>query len=188
MAVVGLTNLHYAIMTTEETTTEEPTYDSATRLVGVNSVSISPENDKATLYGDNQALATYTNTKERTLTFEIARLPLEDQAKLLGYTYDSSTNIMSVTGDASAPNVAIMYELNTDENKKRLYVFYKGKFTPAQEDSNTRGESLEFGLHSIEGTFVARIDNGKVYEVKEIDATDTATTVTSLFTSLTGGN
>ena len=137
MAVIGLTNLHYAIMTTEETTTEDPAYDSATRLVGVNSVSISPENETATLYGDNQALATYTNTKERTLTFEIARLPLEDQAKLLGYDYDSSTKLMSV-GNGTAPNVAIMYELDTDENKKWLYVFYKGRFKYTRREFRVR--------------------------------------------------
>jgi len=187
MAIIGLSKLHYAIMTTEDTPTSAPVYGTPKRLVGVNSVSISPENDSATLYGDNMALDTKSSTKERTITLEVARMPLEDQAALLGYSYDSSTKKLAVNGDAAAPNVAIMYELDTDENKKWYYVFYKGKFAPSPEDANTRGDTLEYGLHSVEGTFVARMDNKLVYEIKEAEATDT-TTATSWYASVGGGN
>ena len=186
MAIIGLSKLHYARMTTEDTATTAPVYETPKRLIGVNSVSISPENDTATLYGDNMALDSKSSTRQRTITLEIARLSPEDQAALLGYEYDSSTKKMSVNGDAAAPNVAIMYELDTDEGKKWYYVFYKGKFAPSNEDANTRGDSLEYGLHSIEGTFVARIDNGLVYEIKEADATDT-TTATSWYGTVGGG-
>lgn len=187
MAIIGVSKLHYAIMTQEETADTAPVYGTPKRLVGVNSVSVSPENDTATLYGDNQALATHTNTRQRNITLEIARMPLEDQAALLGYDYNSATKLMSVLDDATAPNVALMYEEDTDEGKIWYKCFYKGKFAPSNEDSNTRGESLEYGLHSLEGTFVARIDNKKVYDVKEADATDT-TTATSWYASVGGGN
>lgn len=187
MAIIGLSKLHYAIMTTEDTPTSAPVYGTPKRLVGVNSVSISPENDSATLYGDNMALDTKSSTKERTITLEVARMPLENQAELLGYTYDSSTKKLAVNGDAAAPNVAIMYELDTDEGKKWYYVFYKGKFAPSPEDANTRGDTLEFGLHSVEGTFVARMDNKLVYEIKEAEGTDT-TVATSWYASVGGGN
>ena len=186
MAIIGLSKLHYARMTTPDTATTAPVYETPKRLIGVNSVSVSPENDEATLYGDNMALDSKTSTRERTITLEIARLPLEDQAALLGYTYDSATKKMSVLGDASAPNVALMYEEDTDEGKVWYKCFYKGKFAPSAEDSSTRGESLEYGLHKIEGKFVARLDNKKVYDVKEADATDT-TTATSWYASVGGG-
>ena len=187
MAIIGLAKLHYAIMTTEDTPTSAPVYGTPKRLVGVNSVSISPENDSATLYGDNMALDTKSSTKERTITLEVARMPLENQAELLGYAYDSSTKKLAVNGDAAAPNVAIMYELDTDEGKKWYYVFYKGKFAPSTEDANTRGDTLEYGLHSVEGSFVARMDNKLVYEIKEAEGTDT-TTATSWYASVGGGN
>lgn len=187
MAIIGLSKLHYAKMTTEDTATTEPVYETPKRLTGVNSVSISPENVEATLYGDNMALDTKTSTRERTITLEIARLSPEDQAALLGYDYDSATKVMSVNGDATAPNVAIMYEEDTDEGKVWYKCFYKGKFAPSQEDSNTRGESLEYGLHSIEGKFVARLDNKRVYDVKEAEATDTVTAA-SWYATVGGGN
>ncbi len=186
MAIIGLSNLHYAIMTTEDTATTAPVYGTPKRMVGVNSVSDSPQNDTATLYGDNQALDSKTSTKEHTITLEVAKFPLEDKAALLGYSYDSGTKTLGADVDATAPNVAIMYELDTDENKKWYVVFFKGKFAPSNEDANTRGSSLEYGLHRIEGTFVSRIDaaNKRVYLEKEVDATDT-TTITTWFTSVT---
>lgn len=186
MAVIGLSDLHYAIMKQEDTATTAPVYDTPKRLIGVNSVSRSPQNETATLYGDNQALATVTKTKEEQLSFEVARMPLEDQAALLGRTYDSATKKMSATADDAAPYVAIMYALDTDEGKRWLYVFYKGKFAPANDDANTQGGSLEFGLHNAEGTFVSRINDKKTYDVIEIDSTDT-TTANSFFASVGGG-
>ena len=187
MAIIGLSKLHYAIMTTEDTPTSAPVYGTPKRLVGVNSVSVSPENDTATLYGDNMALDSKSSTRQRTITLELARMPLEDQAALLGYSYDSTTKKMSINGDATAPNVAIMYQEDTDEGKIWYKCFYKGKFAPSTEDANTRGESLEYGLHSLEGIFVSRIDNGRAGEVQEADATDTAI-ATSWYASVGGGN
>lgn len=186
MADIGLTKLHYAIMTTEETATNAPVYETPKRLVGVNSVSVSPENETATLYGDNTALATVSKTKKRTITLEVADLPPEDRAAILGHTYNSTTKVMSVNGDDKPPYVAIMYEKNNHKGQNEYHVFYKGKFSPAQEDSNTEGESLEFGLASLEGEFVARIDNGKVEDVKLAEGTDTAT-ATAFFASVGGG-
>ena len=87
MAIIGLANLHYAIMTAEDTAETAATYGTPKRLVGINSVSIQPTNDTATLYGDNKALATVTNTKEFTISLEVAKLPTEDEAALLGHSY-----------------------------------------------------------------------------------------------------
>ena len=186
MATIGLTNLHYAIMTTEDTATTAPVYTTPKRLVGVNSVSISPENDTATLYGDNTALATVSKTKKRTITLEIADLPPEDKAAILGHSYDSNTKVMSVNAEDNPPYVAIMHEVNNHKGQKEYHVFYKGKFAPAQEDINTEGESLEFGLHTLEGDFVSRTDNGKIEDVKYADGTDT-TIATTFFASVGGG-
>lgn len=63
MAIIGLSKLHYARMTTDDTATTAPVYETPKRLIGVNSVSISPENDTATLYGDNMALDTKSSTR-----------------------------------------------------------------------------------------------------------------------------
>lgn len=186
MASIGLTNLHYAKMLTEDTVTTAPTYDTPKRLVGVNSVSVSPETETATLYGDNTALATVTKTKKRTITLEIADLTPEDRAALLGHTYNSSKKLMSVDGDDSPPYVALLYEVNNHKGQSELHVFYKGKFAPSQEDTSTEGDSLEYGLSSLEGEFVSRIDNKRVEDVITVEPTDT-TTATAFFGTVGGG-
>ena len=186
MATIGLTNLHYAIMTTEDTASSAPVYGTPKRLTGINSVSISHDTETAKLYGDNQTLDTRIKNKSSTITLEIADLKDEDRAAILGLVYNSSTGVTSVTSTGTAPNVAIMYEENTLHNKKRLRVFYKGKFAPTQEDTNTEGETMEYGLDNLEGEFVYRIDNNKKEDMRTIDATDTVTAA-AFFASVGGG-
>ena len=186
MATIGLTNLHYARMTTEDTATTAPVYETPKRLIGVNSVSISHETDTAKLYGDNQTLATKTKSKSSTITLEIADLKNEDKAAILGHSYNSDTKVMTISSTDTAPYVAIMYEVNNHHDQKELHVFYKGKFTPAQEDTNTEGENLEFGLSNLEGEFIYRVDNHKKEDVRTIEATDTVTAA-AFFSSVGGG-
>lgn len=186
MATIGLTNLHYAIMTTEDTATTPPVYTAPKRLVGAVSVSVSNETETAKLYGDNKVLATKTKTKSSTITLEIADLKSEDKAALLGNTYNSDTKVTSVYSTGNAPYVALMYEVNNHHDEKELHVFYKGKFAPAQEDTNTEGESMEYGLSNLEGEFIYRLDNNKKEDVRIIDGTDT-TTSAAFFASVGGG-
>ena len=165
MATKGLANLHYAIMTTEDTATTAATYSTPKRLVGINSVSIQPNNETATLYGDNKALATVTNTKEYTINLDLADLPLEDEAALLGHTYESDT--MIVKGNDTPPYVAIMFDIDTHhDNEKEYRKYYKGKFAPSNQDVNTRGETTEFAVRALEATFVARNNDDKVVDIE----------------------
>ena len=181
MAIIGLANLHYAPMTTEDTATTAAVYGTPKRLVGVVSVDVSPENETATLYGDNTALATVNKTKSRAVTIEVADLPLEDEAILLGHDYDSETGVMTVNGDDKAPYVAIMFDADTHDDKKQYVTFFKGRFAEAQHTDNTDGESTEFSLHNLEGTFVARTNDKKVY-IKKV--TTDLTVATSWYTSV----
>ena len=184
MADIGLQNLHIAKMTTEDTATTAPVYDTPKRFVGVNSVEIDPEVETAILYGDNQALATITKHKKSTITYEVADLSPEDQALIFGRTYDTDTKTMFINKDDKAPYLAFAYEKNNHKGERIFYAFFKGKISPSQETANTEGESLEFGLHNFSGEFVYRLDNGMMCAVKLVDSTDTTTTLVSWFTSV----
>ena len=160
MAIIGLKNLHYALMTTEDTATTAAVYDAPKKLVGVNSVSIEKVTETATLYGDNQALDTFVGVKEFNVSIELAYLPLEDEAALFGHSY--SDGALTIKGTDTPPYVALLFEATMSGGKTMYVVLYKGRLTPAQEDLNTRGESFEYGLHNLEGTFVARIIDSKI--------------------------
>lgn len=165
MAIIGLKNLHYARMTTEDTATAAAVYGTPKRLVGVNSVSIEKETETATLYGDDQAIDTFIRTKQYNVTIELADLPLEDEAALGGHEY--TDGILTVKGTDVPPYVALLFEADTRNGKTRFVVLYKGRLTPPQEDLNTRGESFEYGLHTLEGSFIARVIDGKIEDKTE---------------------
>lgn len=186
MAYVGLEELYYAKMITEETPTSPPVYDTPKRIVGLNAIDITPEVEKNFLYGDNKALDSNTVVKKYTLKIDTADLPMEDQAALQGHEYNSDTKVISVGSDDVAPNVALMFASNVRGNKKWLTEFYKGKFSEASKNLKTRGESAEYALHTIEGEFVYRTDNNKIFNMREIDSSDT-TTENAFFASVGGG-
>lgn len=190
MATSGLSNLKYARMTTEDTATTAAVYETPQDLPGINTVSVTPDTETVRLFGDNQTIATKSKHKSTGITLNIAKLAPKDRAALLGHQYNSDTNVVSVTKNDTPPYVALMYQVDTEEdNKKELHVFYKGKFTPAQEDTNTEGESLEFGLHNLEGEFIHRLNDGKMEDIRTIDtsSSDTATIKTAFFASVGGG-
>lgn len=188
MAIIGLKNLHYAVMNTEDTATTPAVYGKPRRLVGIRSVDVAPENETAKLYGDNTALATFTATKSRAITLEVADLPLEDEAILLGHKYDSDTAVMTVSGNDVAPYVAIMFDADTHDGKTMYTTFFKGKFAEAQHTDNTRGESMEFTPFNLEGEFVARTNDDQVYAKKvSTDPTVAASWYESVYSSSQGG-
>lgn len=170
MALIGLRNFYYATMTTEDTATTAATYGTPKRIVGINSIDINPTVNKATLYGDDSALATASSLGEIEVTLDIADLPIEDLAALLGHTVNNG--IMISKGSDSAPYVAIMFESEKHNGEIRYVKLLKGKFSESQETINTRGDSIEYQVPQITGTFVSRTNDSAWKHTQ--DTTDTA--------------
>ena len=179
MALVGLRNFYYATMTTEDTATTAAVYGTPKRIVGINSVDINPTINKATLYGDDTALATASSLGEIEVTIDIADLPIADLAALLGHTVTSGKMISK--GSDSAPYVAIMFESEKHNGETRYVKLLKGKFSESQETINTRGDSIEYQIPQITGTFVSRT-NDSAWKYTQ-DSTDT-TVATSWYASV----
>lgn len=179
MAQIGLKNFYYALMTQEETATTAATYGTMKRVVGINTINISPTVNKATLYGDDIALATASALGEISVTIDVADLPLEDLAALLGHQI---VNGMLVSkGSDSAPYVAIAFESEKHNGEIRYMKLLKGKFSESQETINTRGDSIEYQIPQITATFVSRA-NDSVWRYMK-DTTDT-TVATSWYASV----
>ncbi len=179
MAQIGLKNFYYALMTQEETATTAATYGTMKRVVGINSIDISPTVNKATLYGDDIALATASALGEISVTIDVADLPMEDLAALLGHQI---VNGMLVSkGSDSAPYCAIAFESEKHNGEIRYMKLLKGKFSESQETINTRGDSIEYQIPQITATFVSRA-NDSVWRYMK-DTTDT-TVATSWYASI----
>ena len=158
MAQIGLKHIYYALITKDDDT--GTTYDTPKKIGNAVSADINPTVNKTNLYGDDSAVATAISLGEITVTLETTDIPLEDQAILLGHDFDSTTGSMTAKGSDTAPDVAILFESEKHNGGTRCYKYLKGKFAPAQETINTKGENLEYQVPKNEGTFVTRQSDG----------------------------
>lgn len=165
MALIGLKNLYYAVMTSD--TSEGATYEGPVKIGNAVSVDINPTVNKVQLYGDDMAVAANTSLGEITVTIESTEISLEHQAVLLGAELGATSDTLMAKSSNSAPYVMLMFESETHEGKNRCVKLLKGKFSPTQETINTRGGSLEYQTAKLAGSFVARQYDGGWKLVKD---------------------
>lgn len=161
--LVGLQDIYYATLTKDDA--EGTTYGTPVKIGHAVSVDIQPNTETGTLYGDNMAVATRTKLKEIAITIESTEIPLKDRAIMLGHTVDATTGKVTVKGDDKAPYVALLFKATTSEDTEQFYKFYKGKFAPSQQTIETEGDGINWQTPSLEGTFIARDSDGKVYDM-----------------------
>ena len=166
--LTGLKNIYYAKMTAD--TAESTTYGDPVKLGNAISVDINPTIEENKLYGDNMAVAVVKKLKEIAITISTTDIPLADRAIMLGYTKNADGSI-TVKNEDNAPYVALMFEATTADGGSHYYKFYKGRFAPSQQQIETEGESINWQTPSMEGTFIARESDGKVYDM--IDSAET---------------
>ena len=174
MALVGLKNIHYAVISADSDS--GTTYGTPKKIGNAVSVDINPSTQKAALYGDDMAVATATSMGEVTVTIETTDIPLADLATLLGATADTQTGEIIFKSSDVAPYVGLAFESEKHDGGIRCMKLLKGKFAQTQETINTKGENIEYQTPKIEGTFVARQSDGGWKQFKDVDAgTSTAT-------------
>lgn len=168
MSKIGISNLHYAVMTTEDTASAAATYGTVTAVPGTVSANITPSSNKATLYADNGPYETASSLGEITLALDLADLDPDVQADLLGHTLASGQ--LDYAASDVAPYCAVMFEYLLGNGKKRCVKLYKGKFSEPADEGTTKGENVEFQTSSIEATFVQLKNNGLWKSTKDFDA------------------
>ena len=157
MPKIGVRKFYFAICTKDNET--GVTYGTPKRIVGLNQIDINPSVQTATAYGDDLPLETASSISDISVSFESVYLPLEDKAALLGHTVENGV-MVSKTEDES-PYVAIMFEAKQTGGALQYEKLLKGKFSETQETFNTKGNSIEFANHSLNGNFVARAYDGE---------------------------
>ena len=178
MSKIGISKFHYAKQTSEEVAGTPGTpavYGTVKAVPGLVSIDVSVASNTATLYADNGPYETASSLGEISLTLNLADLPLDVQADLLGHTLDSTdTDSPQITKKASdvAPYVAVMFEFLLGDGTKRCVKLYKGKFAIPNENGQTRGENVEFQTSEITAAFV-QLKNSQVYEdIKDFPASE----------------
>jgi phi13 family phage major tail protein len=185
--LIGLNELHYAKLLTDTVTVGATpgatTYDTPKRLAGAISANFSPNASNDTLFADDGPYDTASTLGAMTLEINVADIPAEDKAILLGATYGED-GILIQKSDDTPPFVAVGMSVMKSNGSKRLIWYLKGKFTAPDENNQTKADSINWNTPTITGNFLKRDSDGQWrVSVDTDDAKVDAAVITGWFTT-----
>lgn len=172
---IGLTNLVYAIMVDDVPPTTVggddgyTTYDSAVRILGAITANFSPNASNDTLFADDGPYETASTLGAMSLELNVADLPPENRAELLGAKYENG--ILIHTSEDIPPYVAVGMSVKKSNGADRYIWYLKGKFTAPDDNNQTKADSINWNTPTITGNFLKR-DSDNQWRVS-IDTDDT---------------
>ena len=178
MATIGLRDIYYAKLLTDPVG-GTATYEAPKRLAGAISANINPNSSSATLFADDGPADTAATLGEISLELNVADIPLETQAELLGHTVEGG--VLKKKGGDVPPWVAVGFRTLKSNGSYRYYWLNKGKFATPEEDLKTKGDSIEFTTPTISGSFVKRDSDDEWQRQADADDSESATAITNWF-------
>lgn len=164
---IGLSNFHVAKMITDPDN-GEATYGEVISIPHIRGIDIKPTSASATLYADDQAVDTASVTSEYDLTIDVATLPLEYKALLLGH--EISDGVMVANKSDVAPYFAIAFETAKRNGKKRFCKYFKVQFAEPEEKPATKAENIQYNTPILTGKAIYRTSDGNSYKQGDEEA------------------
>lgn len=182
---ISIENLYYAKQTQDDKnglvyTTPKPVGASV-------KISVDPTTSNADFYADGVLQEQATRVTSAKVAIEIATLPIETLADMLGHTLDGVGGIKHNKNDV-APFLALMYRREKINHKYRYIKIYKVKFTDPKDDGETVSNSIKIQDDTLDGTAFPLINNGDWKAAKDEEADGYTDVSTSWFQSVTGAN
>lgn len=165
MARIGLNSFRYSVLTEAQDGT--PSYAGPQTPGKAISCNVSVTNNDVKLYADDGLAESDTSFSGGTVTMVVDNSDLATQAVLLGHTLTEGSGqtpaVMTRNSNDTAPYVGlgriIMLMVNNVISYKVEFL-YKVKFSEPSLEETTKGETVEFGTTSMEGT-IAQLASGK---------------------------
>lgn len=181
MSKIGVDNLHFYPITKDDET--GVTYSSGVSVPGTVSIDITPSTNNATLYADNMAWETANTMGEVEVSIELADLPKNVQAALLGHTITTDGRLISKSTD-EAPYVGISFASLKGNGGTRYVRLTKGRFIEGEDNYQTKGEDIEFQTQTITANFIVRKFDNVWKEIADSDDPDAASIISAWFDSM----
>jgi phi13 family phage major tail protein len=189
---IGCDGLVYAIMTDPGSDTVAPTWGPPKVALGVMHININPNSAQETLFADDGPMETASTLGKIEVEIQKNALKPSEKADLLGHQIDTMGGLVS--GDTDIPPyVAIGFRTLKSNGTYRYVWLYKGMFMDPEDNSETKGDGINFQADTITGNFL-RIDkfftiNGKKvrpwkYEIDEDDIAADETLLSNWFTQV----
>ena len=156
LSFTGLTDFYYGVLKDDDSGIDE---DEATRINFLQNISISTPQTIEKAYGDNMTAEMAVSTDATQLTTQFHHLPLEDPI-IYGFEESGDSEIVGLPGSPNPPYVSCMFARTKEDGTKEYIGFPKGKFTIADVEGETKGESVTFGSDSTQGEFMPRKVDG----------------------------
>ena len=156
LSFTGLTDFYYGVLKDDDSGIDE---DEATRINFLQNFSISTPQTIEKAYGDNMTAEMAVSTDATQLTTQFHHLPLEDRTIIYGFE-KGDNDIVGLPGSPNPPYVSCMFARTKEDGTKEYIGFPKGKFTIADVEGETKGESVTFGSDSTQGEFMPRKVDG----------------------------
>ena len=133
----GFEQVHIAFK--EEGTT--PAWDTPKAIPGAVRFTPSPEGDTSTFYADNSPYFVVTSNNGYTAELEMALVPDEILAEMLGWEIDENGMLVEVA-DGPAKPFALMGQVQGDQ-KNRRFVYYECVASRPAKEHATKTETLD---------------------------------------------
>ena len=153
---IGCDHLMYAMMTTEDSVEAAPVYATPKAAAGVMHINVNPNASLASAFFDDGPGDTAATLGTIEVEIEKNKLTAENKADLLGHTLDSNGGI-AYAGEDTPPWVAIGFRTLLSNGNYRYVWLYKGRFADPEDNSETKGDSINFQSDTITGQFVKLI-------------------------------
>lgn len=151
LSFTGLTEFLYGKTKDDDTGIVE---EQATRIKFLQNINISTPQDIVKAFGDNETAEMAVSTDATQLTTQFHKLPIEDRTIIYGW--EKQGNMVGLSGSPNPPYISCMFTRTMEDGSTEHIGFTKGKFTMADVEGQTKGESVEFGNDSTEGQFMPR--------------------------------
>ncbi len=151
----GVEKAYYAILTEDGTI---PTYENAKYLPGLREISITANEEQATIYAENRLYDSENSLGEIEVTLDFASIDTTDYVALLGKKLATGGGIIESVDD-QAPYIALMVEKTLSGGVKEYLTLFKGKLSIPEDKAKTKEGKTEYQTVSISGLFMP-LENG----------------------------
>lgn len=162
--IIGIDKAYFAPFLDEQA----ETYDVPFRLDPIQELSVEPQTNTSSQYGDNIAIETASAMGAIEATATFTGLTPEIEARILGNTYIEEDRRVIKSANDIAPMGAFLYRRMRADGGYRYKVFYRGRFTLPNEETTTKEDQVEFQGAEMGLVFQPRLSD-QVYEMS-IDA------------------
>lgn len=158
MAIIGLKDLHYAVITSENET--ETVYGEVKRLGPAMSLNLAPTFNRANLRADDKVLFSEAAKGAIQVTLNTAYLSPEVEAEILGKTVHAN-GLISDNANDRPPYIAIGGMAENARGGYDYFWIYRVQLTPAEQNMETKQETPSFQTPNLSGEALPRLHDGE---------------------------